>query len=229
MDTLKLRQLYGRLKGIQAVTGSEQYVSLSLGQDYNSIMAALESELGENLSHFKTTLVRNHDASDNTPMCRVGLIKEKLAQVISYLEYGFHLAEEIVEIGSIYNSIQDEELKSRCADLLSAPGNFDRVINQATQVLEDRIRRKSKYKDQQTGVQLANTVLQTDLSKTVLILSQDKDEHEGYCHTVRGIMFAYRNPTHHQISNKYSREQALIVCSFIDLLLQVIDQSTVRT
>ena len=38
--------------------------------------------------------------------------------------------------------IKDTELRDRCTDLLAAPGNYDRVIREATVVLEDHIRHK---------------------------------------------------------------------------------------
>ncbi|MFC2019210.1 hypothetical protein ACFLU4_04550 [Chloroflexota bacterium] len=38
--------------------------------------------------------------------------------------------------------IRDDTLKQRCYDLLQAPGNFDRVLREATVILEDKIRNK---------------------------------------------------------------------------------------
>ena len=38
--------------------------------------------------------------------------------------------------------IHDAQLRERCHDLLAAPGNYDRVVREATTVLEDRIRGK---------------------------------------------------------------------------------------
>jgi Protein of unknown function (Hypoth_ymh) len=99
---------------------------------------------------------------------------------------------EIIEIGSIYNSIQDEQLKALCADLLSAPGNFDRVINQATLVLEDRIRTKSGSRNGAIGVALVNEVIKADPNKSVLKISDDKNEQEGYASILRGVVGAYR-------------------------------------
>jgi hypothetical protein len=40
--------------------------------------------------------------------------------------------------------LSDLELRERCEDLLLASANFDRATNQATLVLEDRIRKKSQ-------------------------------------------------------------------------------------
>jgi hypothetical protein len=151
----------------------------------------------------------------------------RLGQLISYLEHVYFLNSHIVEIGSLYNSIKDAELKSRCSDLLSAAGNFDRVINQTTLVLEDRIRTKSGVDKPLAGVQLVNAVLNADISKTILQISDNAEEHEGVCHICRGLMLSFRNPTHHRILDKYTREDALKLCAFIDNILLLIDNAVV--
>jgi uncharacterized protein (TIGR02391 family) len=151
-------------------------------------------------------------------------LKDKLLQLVSFLEYGYKLSEEIIEIGSIYNSIKDEELKSRCADILTASGNFDRVINQASQVLEDGIRKKSGLDRSFVGLKLVNKALNTDKLKSILIVSENDEEHEGFCHICRGIMLAFRNPTHHYLSNSFEREDALKFTAFIDNLLKILNK-----
>lgn len=164
----------------------------------------------------------------NREFCSGEEIANKLNQLVSYLEYTQHVGSEIIEIGSIYNSIQDEQLKARCADLLSAPGNFDRVINQATLVLEDRIRTKSGSTSGAVGAPLVNEVVKADPSKSKLKISDDKNEQEGYASILRGVVGAYRNPTHHQLLDHITREEALKVCAFIDGLLKIVDGATVQ-
>lgn len=132
------------------------------------------------------------------------------------------------EIGGLFSSLHDATLRERCADLLSASGNFDRVINQATQVLEDRIRQKASAASSLTGTPLVNAVLKTALNETILKISDDPGEHEGVCHICRGVMLAFRNPTHHTIADKFSREDALKVCAFIDNLLKLVDDAVVQ-
>jgi len=63
-----------------------------------------------------------------------------------------------------------------------------------------------------------NAVLNADLTKIVLKVSDNADEHEGICHICRGVMLTFRNPTHHRVIDTYSREDALKVCAFIDNL-----------
>jgi hypothetical protein len=106
---------------------------------------------------------------------------------------------------------------------LSAPRNFDRVINQATQVLEDRIRKKAKIKKPLTGPSLVNAAIMADPDKSPIRIAGSREEQEGIGHICRGLMLAFRNPTHHQIADTYSREDALKVCAFIDNVLAAID------
>lgn len=215
-----------RLKGIKEASAGETVLPVDYLQDINQIVAELENALGESLDHFR---IPDSALYSDRRFCAPPTLKLKLNQIISYLEHVHHVSEKIIEIGSIYNSIRDEELKARCSDLLSAPGNFDRVINQATLVLEDRIRTKSGNGAGLTGVQLVNTVLKTDPADSVLVVATDPGEHEGFCHICRGMMQAFRNPTHHELSDRFSREDALKLCAFVDNLLQVIDGAEVRS
>jgi len=220
VDSAKLKRLYAQLLAIRQIVSTQKYVTLSLGNDYNKVVKEISAIINEDLigfSFFGHPVSEGGDArywSDD--------IREKLLQLISYLEYGYNLFQHIVEVGSIYNSISDEELKSRCSDILSAPGNFDRVINQATLVLEERIRKRSGL-DSYSGVELVNKALNSELSKSVLQVSDDPDVHEGIAHICRGIVLAFRNPTHHRIITDITREDALKVCAFIDKLLQIVD------
>lgn len=123
--------------------------------------------------------------------------------------------------------IQDPVLLSRCQDLLLAASNFDRAINQATQVLEDRIRTKAQPSKNLTGENLVGYAFNEELSKTVLqVASGDADDQRGFTQLLRGIVPAFRNKTHHHIADTFSREDAMRVCGFIDVLLRVVDNST---
>lgn len=122
--------------------------------------------------------------------------------------------------------IMDDQLLGRCQDLLLAKNNFDRAINQATLVLEERIRGKAALEARLVGEPLVNAAFKEDLAKTVLeIASKDKDDQRGFTQILRGFVPAFRNTTHHFIDTGFSRVEALRVCSFIDLLLKVVDQT----
>lgn len=122
--------------------------------------------------------------------------------------------------------IQDQELRSRCQDILLASANFDRPINQATLVLEDRIRKKLQPTKKLVGENLIGYAFNEDLSKTVLrVASNDADDQRGFTQMLRGIVAAFRNKTHHHAINSFSREEAMRVCGFIDVLLRVVNNS----
>ena len=222
VDRIKLQKCYGRLKGLKDIVSTREYILIDLINDYNLVVDEIQRNIEEDLDTYKAKKYRK--LGNDVDEIFSYYLKDKLFQLISFLEYGYKLSEEIIEIGSIYNSIKDEELKSRCADILTASNNFDRVINQASQVLEDRIRTKSGLGRSLTGIKLINKALNTDRLKSVLIVSEINEEHEGFCHICRGIMLAFRNPTHHYLSNSFEREDALKFTAFIDNLLQIVDK-----
>lgn len=228
MDISKLQRLYGRLKGIRELIGIQRTTSKEVGDDYNNIVKDISTIIEEDLSSFMLTGKFFYQTQRGDWVCASDTIRDKLLQFVSYLEYGYNLSEKVIEIGSIFNSIVDEELKNRCSDILSAPANFDRVINQSTQVLEDRIRTKSRCDPKLTGVHLVNKALNSDSSKSILIISDNADEHEGICHICRGLMIGFRNPTHHYLTDRFSREEALKFCAFIDSILQIVGNARVN-
>jgi uncharacterized protein (TIGR02391 family) len=225
MDRVKLQKCYGRLKGLKDIIPTDDYIAIELISDYNSIVDEVQKTVSEDLKKFK---VNNYKLiQGDYDVTFSSYLINKLYQFIPFLEYGYKLSEEIIEISSIYNSIKDEELKSRCTDILTASSNFDRVINQASQVLEDRIRTKSGLDRSFVGIKLISKALNTDRSKSVLIVSENNEEHEGFCHICRGIMLAFRNPTHHYLSDSFKREDALKFTAFIDSLLKILHKCEV--
>jgi len=121
--------------------------------------------------------------------------------------------------------LEDEELRSRCSDILLARANFDRPINQATLILEDRIRTKAEPPQRLVGEPLVGYAFNAELSKTVLKVSDNAEDQRGFASIIKGVVPAFRNPTHHHVINKFTREEALKVCAFIDVLLKVVKNS----
>jgi hypothetical protein len=176
VDRARLHGLYGRLKGIQAALGARHGVCTgTMGNDFNSIVRNVGLVLEEDTTSFAVPHYAFYEggAGRSNAFCREEELVNKLNQLISYLEFSQHVGAEILEIGTLFNSIQDETLRARCSDLLSAPGNFDRVVNQATLVLEDRIRAKTGKGNDRFGVNLINDVLKTNLDETILKVSDD--------------------------------------------------------
>lgn len=122
--------------------------------------------------------------------------------------------------------LQDSVLRSRCLDLLAASSRYDRAINQATLILEDRIRKKAKPPSPMTGEPLVNFAFKDDIARTVLrVASGEADDQRGFTQILRGIVPAFRNQTHHHISESFAQEEAILVVGFIDVLLRVVDGS----
>jgi len=153
-----------------------------------------------------------------------GFIRQKVAE---YKRYDFsYLDREVEEYPEdLTDYIHDKELRDRCLDLLKLESKFDRVVNQATQVFEDRVRAKAELAEQTQGVDLINKALNADLTKTVLKISDNPDEHEGFCHVSRGMMLTFRNPSHHHLTDAVSREEALKLCGFVDVLLSILEKA----
>jgi hypothetical protein len=220
-----LQAAYARATGLKHSTPNSGALPGVFARDVNDIVQSVAPFIGEAARSFLMP-PEGSWGSAGDEYCDPHTVHAKLGQLISYLEQMFQVNTKIIEIGSLYNSIKDEELKNRCSDLLSATGHFDRVINQATLVLEDRIRTRAGIDKPMVGVQLVNAVLNADLAKTVLRVSENPEEHEGVCHMCRGVMLTFRNPTHHHVIDTYSGEDALKVCAFIDNLLTLIDNAS---
>lgn len=131
--------------------------------------------------------------------------------------------------------IHDGELRNRCADLLGAPGAFDRVIREATTILENRIRSKASHETlsrlipnsaDQTGENLVNKLLSPD--NPVLVISSDKGKRVSFYKILIGALSYLRNPYHHQIDSATEWSWAWSTVGFIDRLLSDVDSCSVE-
>ena len=228
MEISRIKVCYGRLKGIQSTLHTQDHCTSDVVRNYNKIIAELTAELPAKLDDFVAPQSFIFQSYGGEMLCQSERLLEKINELLSFLEYGYGVHNHVVKIGSLYNAIQNPELKERCSDILSAAGNFDRVVNQATQVLEDRIRRLSDGDRNTVGVALISTAFTADPSTSKLVMSEHRDEQEGLFHVLRGIMIGFRNPTHHHLTSSITREHALKICVFIDFLLGVLAKATIK-
>jgi hypothetical protein len=122
--------------------------------------------------------------------------------------------------------LSDPELKRRCKDLLLARGDFDRVFREATTVLDDRLKKLAQIKGKINPDELVAKVLHP--SRAILVVSEHEDEQLGFFNVVKGLMASFRNPTHHSLNDKLTREDALRFCGFIDAMLTLLGQARVN-
>ena len=118
--------------------------------------------------------------------------------------------------------LSDQELRSRCKDLLRSTRHFDRVFREATTVLETRIRSLSGITQPMKPADLASKAISTDPAQAILVFSEDRSEQEGFHGICKGTVLGFRNPLHHQLNEKVTQQDALKFCAFVDMLLDLL-------
>jgi len=225
---LELRKAYARLVGLEEANSASHGVDQPVVDDFERIRKRVAELIEENLDDLSARELL-YETGSRSMYAQWPGVHSKVRQLRRLLELGYSVGDDVVQVGSLYNSIRDDALRGRCADLLTAASNFDRVINQATLVLEDRIRRRTKDDKGLTGVQLVNEYLKAKPSESIVVFSNDETEQRGTVDIIRGVMSSMRNETHHHLVDRYDRNDALVICSFIDRLLSLVDKAAVRT
>lgn len=132
-------------------------------------------------------------------------------------------------------TIHDAELKDRCLDLLDAPRNYDRVIVEATRILEDRIRSKPPHEtlsglipnsSDQTLENMVNHFFSPD--KTVLVISSDRGKRIAFHRMLLGVCSYLRNDYHHELDDETEWSWAWSTVGLIDRLLLEVDSCTLQ-
>lgn len=223
----EIKRIYYLLLGIkESIIYKESYIPEKVANQYNNLIDELEDILGDSLQTYKVGSSEHYGDKTYNPYAFLF----QLNPIISYIE-NLHINSsdyQISKIGYLYNSIEDKELHDRCGDILLGETAFDRAINQATQILEDRIKKKAKLdKTNLIGLPLVSKAIHSKIEQTILKFSDEQDIQEGYSNMFKGIISIYRNQTHHSLNYKCNRESALKFCSYIDELLKEVDRSVI--
>jgi len=120
--------------------------------------------------------------------------------------------------------IEDRELRDRCRDLLLAKRHYDRVVREATTVLDARLKNLTGI-PHMNPVALVGKALSPDPDKAIIVISSEKDMQQGFHGICNGVMLAFRNRAHHSLSNAFTQAEALKFCAFVDALLAVIGKA----
>lgn len=227
----KIVKIYTLIKGIHQGIKETEYdlVDENTYELYNSLIEDIY--VITNDQYFKMLKIEYEDIGNygNERKCTKYLFLTRIIPAKDYInDIYIDTKEEVIQkVGALYNSIQDTQLQKRCGDiLLEASGAFDRVINQATQILEDRIKKKAGLEETTLiGLPLVSKAIHSKLENTILKFSDNSDIQEQYSALFKGIIGVYRNPTHHGLEFECSREDALKFCSYIDLLLNEVANS----
>jgi hypothetical protein len=123
--------------------------------------------------------------------------------------------------------LTDQELKSRCTDLLKKRKYHDRALREATTILENRIKKLANLKGLKPEA-LVNIALNPDPTKAVLVISPKPSEQTGFHSICKGIVLTFRHPAHHQLDDNATREDALKFCAFVDVVLGILAKAQVR-
>lgn len=223
----KIKKNYYLLCGLyESVKNNGNFINKRIIEQYNDILEEIEILLNEDLTSF---VIGDNERYNENSFSSATLLYQILP-IIKFLE-NMHINSsdyQISKVGYLYNSIEDKDLHDRCGDILLGETAFDRAINQATQILEDRIKKKANLSNTKLiGIPLVSKAIHAKAENTILKFSDNADIQEGFSNLFKGIISIYRNPTHHTLAFKCDREYALKFCAYIDELLKQVDKAEV--
>lgn len=226
------RKLLGKIaqrldKSHRAINVKVSQKAARLGISSEAALVIIAKELGIGTAHYQRKLYPIHKAEirESLPSIFGKKHTHKKTPKIVKSKINSSISKKNILKSALEYLLLDDELRERCQDLLLAKSKFDRPISQATLVLEDRIRGKSQPTQKLVGEALVRYAFNPELSKTVLKISNSTEDQKGFTLIMQGMVPAFRNITHHHATDSFSREDALRVCAFIDVLLKVVDNS----
>lgn len=120
--------------------------------------------------------------------------------------------------------VSDRDLRARCLDILAGRGPYDRVVREASVVLEHRVRLLAGADSNLRGTALMQEAF--GLRAPLLRLSDDQSVQQGAMELYRGVMASMRNPAGHSLRTDFSRDDAARFVVMIDLLLGLLPRDS---
>lgn len=227
-DETQIKKYYSLLCGMQEAINWD-FVDIEVVDKFNNILKNIQRITNDTILlnyEIKDTKVRVYN-NFNEATCHITDFDACMKPILRYLKDNY-INEDVTKIGTLYSTIENDELKKRCLDILSSKDAFDRVINQATQVLETEIKKKAKLeKEKLIGINLISKAIAPKKENTILLFSDEPEIQEAYAFLFKGIIGTYRNPTHHSTDYVCTREDAFKCCAFIDYLLKELNHCKV--
>ncbi|MFA5351734.1 MAG: TIGR02391 family protein [Candidatus Gracilibacteria bacterium] len=228
----KIKSYFSQIKGLRVAAEAELFDSAELAKQYNflleKIISLVDEDLKEEISHLKIESQSFGYTSygGGSEYVKTDVFRSKITQLVYWLENRFAFGDKFAVVGGLIHQIKDSEIQSRCLDLLAANDSFDRAISEATRIFENRLSKKTG--SSLKGTKLVNETVKSNPQDSVLKVSEDKDIQEGFANICRGIMLYFRNPNHHTINPETSKEDAIKICAFIDLVLQDLEKAKIQ-
>lgn len=219
---IRLRMCRAQLIALFESLPHSARVNKSFADDFTSIQREVGGLLNIDVSNVAD--FKQYNALDGAEVYTED-VSSRARQLIAILNVVFEETDPIE--GSLIARARDDDIRKRCADILNSGEAVDRAINQATLVLEDKVRKFSGL-NEEVGQSLFSKAINSDPANAVIRISSDKELQSGYADICRGLIKVYRNPTHHHIRDSYTRVEAEAICVFIDHLLDVIKKSVVK-
>lgn len=121
--------------------------------------------------------------------------------------------------------LSDAELKKRCSDLLKGRGPYDRVVREATTILDHRLKNLGRITGYLNPVAVVAKVLNPDPKQAIIKVSAEPAEQDGMFSICKGLTLAFRGPLHHALRDDLTRAEAFKFCGFIDHVLAILDKA----
>ena len=129
--------------------------------------------------------------------------------------------------------IIDQELKTRCLDLLKQfeekheIERFDTVVREISTILEDRVRKIADIKEKLVGVKLMNAAIAG--TKPKLVFSDDPSIQESAHLLFLGYVGFFRNESMHRLIPNFTYARVYQLLGYVDYLLFLLTQARKQT